>query len=98
VDTGPKRSDSSYSDRSEAWLPGQSLQNRTLPRVPVRPECPDGTSANDPAAFKAHSPAVRGGGLAQHVFPSPARIPTAEPSAVRPTRRAAKRKTLYVTF
>jgi len=38
---------------------------------------------------------IRGRGLVQHVFHSPARIPAVEPSR-RPVRRAAKRKTLYV--
>ena len=44
-----------------------------------RPRCPDGAPAKDPAAFNAHSPGGGGSGLVQHVFRSPARIPTAEP-------------------
>ena len=73
--------------RRLAWV-------RSMPaRCP--PECPDGASAKDAAAFNTHSLGGGGSGLAQHVFRSPARIQPRSPEW-GPVRRAAKRKTLYV--
>ena len=87
--TGAKQPNPGCDDRSKARL------GRPMPaRCP--PECPDGASAKDAAAFNAHSPGGGGSGLAQHVFRSPARIPATESRTDGSVRRAAKRKTLYV--
>jgi hypothetical protein len=65
--TGSKPSDPSCHDREKVQLP------QFLPSI-CRPESPDEASAEDPAAFNAHSPSGTGSGLVQHVFRSPARI------------------------
>ena len=61
-----------------------------------QPKCPVSAPAREPAAFNAHKLRAGAGGLVQHVFRLPARMPIAEPPSGRPVRRAAKRKTLSV--
>ena len=67
-----------------------------FPRGLNQRKCPDSAPAREPAAFNAHKLRAGAGGLVQHVFRLPARMPIAEPPSMRHVRRAAKRKTLSV--
>jgi hypothetical protein len=67
-----------------------------FPRGLNQPKCPVCAQAREPAAFNAHKLRDGAGGLVQHVFHLPARMPITEPRSGRPVRRAAKRKTLSV--
>ncbi len=66
------------------------------PRGLNQPKCPVSAPAREPAAFNAHKLRDRAGGLVQHVFHLPSRMPIAASPSGRPVRRAAKRKTLSV--
>jgi hypothetical protein len=67
-----------------------------FPRGLDQPKCPGSAPAREPAAFNAHKLRDGAGGLVQHVFHLPARMPITAPPSGRPVRRAAKRKTLSV--
>jgi hypothetical protein len=87
-----KQSDPACDAGEKARLP------RSKPSIRL-PECSDGASPEEPAAFNAHSPRGTGCGLVQYVFPLPARIQLPSPNAeAYAPRRQAKNAVHYAIY